>query len=75
MEQELTEKYLLVSRCWNNHTLAVSEKMTNGRAIRDLQDVVARSHNWRLKRRANDLLGRIIFDQEEPDYLKGSVKN
>ena len=65
----LVEQYLLVARCWNNHTESIRQNMTSEKAIQLLGECV-QSSNERLRYRAGKLLDAIIFDQEEPDYLK-----
>lgn len=69
-ERDLAEKFLLVSRCWNNYALSKANDMQFGKATKILQEVIAATGSQILRKRCNDLLEHIIYDQEEPDYLK-----
>jgi len=58
------DAFLLVSRCWNNHDLAVAHKMSVERAIHILREV-RRSGGKALARRANVLLQEIVKKQAD----------
>lgn len=69
-EVDLAENYLLVSRCWNNYTLSLAHDMSFGKACKILQDVMAATGSAMLRKRCQELLDKLIYEQEEPDYLK-----
>ena len=69
-DQNLIEQYWLVSRCWNDHKVAIANEMSSEKAIRLLQGV-KNSGSPSLRRRAAKLLDDIIYTQDEPDYLQG----
>jgi hypothetical protein len=68
----LIQQYLLVSRCWENSELAISNSMSVERAIAILRDIdirtgtIHRSNGLRLRRKANILLLQIVGLQVEP---------
>lgn len=66
----LTDRYLLVSRCWENHALAKKHKMSVEVAILILREIIAstlcRRPGVALAKRAKRLLAEIIRTQDSP---------
>lgn len=67
---DMAKEYMLVSQCWQNPELAVTEGMSVERAITTLARITS-SSMWRpagihLAKRAHDLMQEIIVHQAEP---------
>ena len=72
----LLDIYLFVSRCWNNHQLAVEHKMSVGKALKALRMVISEAGRLKngkmLVTRARALLQNIVEHQENDQELEAS---
>lgn len=68
---ELTQQFMFVHKCWQDHKMAVKHNMTVERAIRDLREVQDQAlkvvHGTRLSWRAHILLNDIVHVPMEFD--------
>lgn len=71
--EELFQQYLLVARCWNDHALALTHKMTVEKAIGLLREVIVEGvkhkHGHQLAVRAGKLMHDVVYVQDEPQHV------
>lgn len=64
-EQRLVTNYWMVSRCWNNYSLSISQAMSVEKAIKILAEIQYKATSKMLRARATGLVTQIIHFQDD----------